>query len=281
MSGPDVPPKRNNHDRDPVEQPRHASRAAPAGHRRVPPHDRPPVRGPREVRPRARGGDADRQADSARLPDRRRRGRSRRGRHLPRGRDRQRPPASEAARRHREGSGGGAGPRPHSRLQDHRALFRGRGRAPDRRAWRSRRRRGADAIPLRRVREVRQAQQDRAGRGARLHRRGRGPGAPRGHHRRPSLHQALRQAGAAGDAVHRAAAGADLRADPGRDLGSQGREEDQVPGQDPDGEDPARVLPQRADEGDPARARRGRGRSRRDRRVRGPDRGDQALEGGP
>ena len=45
------------------------------------------------------------------------------------------------------------------------------------------------------------------------------------------------------------------------------------------GEDPARVLPQRADEGDPEGARR-RGRQGRARRDRGQDQEDQALEGG-
>jgi ATP-dependent Lon protease len=39
-------------------------------------------------------------------------------------------------------------------------------------------------------------------------------------------------------------------------LRPAGREEDQEPGQEPDGADPARLLPQRTDEGDPARARR-------------------------
>src|SRR3546814_5326816 len=46
-----------------------------------------------------------------------------------------------------------------------------------------------------------------------------------------------------------------------------GREEDQGPRQAPDGEDPARILPQRAVEGDPARdGQRGRGRRRRERK---------------
>src|SRR3546814_10042937 len=52
------------------------------------------------------------------------------------------------------------------------------------------------------------------------------------------------------------------------------------PRQAPDGEDPARILPQRAVEGDPARAgQRGRGRRRRDRRTDRKDRQAQALKG--
>ena len=60
------------------------------------------------------------------------------------------------------------------------------------------------------------------------------------------------------------APGEGLRPDGGRDLRPAGREEDPLPREAPDGEDPARVLSERADEGDPARAGRDRGRSRRD-----------------
>ncbi len=50
--------------------------------------------------------------------------------------------------------------------------------------------------------------------------------------------------------------------------------------QAPDGEDAARVLPQRADEGDPEGTRRLRGRARRAAGTGGEDRQDQAVEGG-
>ncbi len=54
------------------------------------------------------------------------------------------------------------------------------------------------------------------------------------------------------------------RPDAGRDVGAAGREEDQDPRQDADGEDPARILSERADEGDPEGTgrRRGRGQTR-------------------
>ena len=61
----------------------------------------------------------------------------------------------------------------------------------------------------------------------------------------------------------------------------QVEKQDPEPRQASDGEDAARVLPERADEGDPEGARRRRGRPRRPRRDRAEDREDQALEGGP
>jgi ATP-dependent Lon protease len=60
-----------------------------------------------------------------------------------------------------------------------------------------------------------------------------------------------------------AAAGDGVRLHGGRARRAAGREEDPQPRQAPDGEDPARILSERADEGDPARARQ-RGRGRRD-----------------
>src|SRR6202000_2219217 len=65
-----------------------------------------------------------------------------------------------------------------------------------------------------------------------------------------------------------------------RNLGTAGREADPLARQAPDGEDPARILSQRADEGDSEGARRRR-RSRRTRRSRRENRQDQALEGSP
>ena len=89
-----------------------------------------------------------------------------------------------------------------------------------------------------------------------------------------------RQAGAAGDRQPRRAAGEALRLHGGRDLGPPGREADPQPRQASDGEDAARVLPQRADEGDPEGAGRARGRQGRGLRARGADQDDQAHQGG-
>ena len=76
---------------------------------------------------------------------------------------------------------------------------------------------------------------------------------------------------------HRAA-GEGARPDGERNLGAAGREAHPHARQAPDGEDPARVLPQRADEGDPEGARR-RGRQGRARRDRRQDQAHQAVEG--
>src|SRR6185312_9478861 len=62
-----------------------------------------------------------------------------------------------------------------------------------------------------------------------------------------------------GDAVGSAAAGEGARPDGERDFGLAGREAHPLARQAPDGEDPARVLSQRADEGDPEGTRRRRG----------------------
>jgi hypothetical protein len=66
-----------------------------------------------------------------------------------------------------------------------------------------------------------------------------------------------------------------------RDFGSAGGKAHPLPRQAPDGEDPARVLSERADEGDPEGTRRRRGRPRRDGRTGREDRQDQALQGSP
>src|SRR5262249_6632859 len=88
-----------------------------------------------------------------------------------------------------------------------------------------------------------------------------------------------RQAADPGDAVRYRAPGEGARPDGERNLGAAGGEAHPHARQAPDGEDPARVLPQRANEGDPEGARRrgGQGRARRD---RGQDQEDQTLEGG-
>ena len=76
----------------------------------------------------------------------------------------------------------------------------------------------------------------------------------------------------------RRAAGEGARPDGERDLRAAGREAHPHARQAPDGEDAARVLPQRTDEGDPEGAGR-RGRPRRARRARREDQEDQAVEG--
>ena len=253
---------------------------AAARHRGVSAHDRAAVRRAREERARARGGDEGRQADPARQPEGRVGGRAEGRRHLSRRRARQRAAAAEAARRHGQGAGRGQGPGAHRPLPRQRRLFRGRGRADrgDREG------RGGDqgAVPRRRrgVRALRQAepQHPRGGGGGDLGFDA--GGEARRHRRRAPGRQARGEAEAAGGAGRRRPAGGDLRPDAGRDERAEGREEDQEPRQDPDGAHAARVLPERADEGDPARARRrGRGPGRRG-GVRGADRQDQALEGG-
>ena len=90
-----------------------------------------------------------------------------------------------------------------------------------------------------------------------------------------------REAAAAGDLQRREAPGEGLRPDGGRDQRHADREEDPQPREAPDGEDPARVLPERADEGDPARAGRAGRHARRADRAREAHQEDQALQGSP
>ena len=77
-------------------------------------------------------------------------------------------------------------------------------------------------------------------------------------------------------AKRRRAAGARLRPHGVRDRRAAGREAHPQPREAADGEDPARVLPERAAEGDPEGTRRGRGRQGRDRRARSAHQEDQA-----
>ncbi len=97
----------------------------------------------------------------------------------------------------------------------------------------------------------------------------------------PSRHQDRREAADPRGHFGLRAAGARLHADGERDLGAPGRAQDQKPRQAPDGEDAARVLSERADEGDSEGARRQRGRPRRPGRDRAEDREDQAVQGSP
>ncbi len=107
------------------------------------------------------------------------------------------------------------------------------------------------------------------------------PGRAGRQHRRPPGGEDHRPPAAAGDRQRREAAGEGLRPDGRRDQRAAGREEDPQPRQAADGEDPARVLPERTDEGDPARAGRAGRRARRADRARKAHQEDQALQGGP
>ena len=100
----------------------------------------------------------------------------------------------------------------------------------------------------------------------------------RRHDRLASRGQARRQAGDPGNALDRQAVREVPRPDGERDLGPAGREAHPHARQAPDGEDAARVLSQRADEGDPEGARR-RGGQGRDVRARGAHQVDQAHQG--
>ena len=141
--------------------------------------------------------------------------------------------------------------------------------------------RGAGALGRRRVRELREAQQEDLARGRRRGHPDRRLFQARRHRRLAPRHQDPREAGDPGAADRRRAAGARARPDGERDLGPAGREAHPLARQAPDGEDAARVLPQRADEGDPEGAWRLRGRPRRAGRARGEDRQDQVLQGSP
>ena len=145
---------------------------------------------------------------------------------------------------------------------------------------RSARARGAGAGRGHPVRAVRQAQQEGAAGGPGLAQPDRRSEQALGHRGRASLAQDLGQAGAARDPLAGRAPGAPLRLHGERDQRAPGREADPLAGQAADGEDPARVLPERADEGDPEGARRARGRPRRGLRARGADPQDQAVQGG-
>ena len=99
------------------------------------------------------------------------------------------------------------------------------------------------------VRELREAQQEDLARGARHHQPDRRLLQARRHDRLAPGGQDLRQAGRPRDHRRLGAAGARLHADGERDLRAAGREEDPLARQAPDGEDAARVLSERADEG--------------------------------
>ena len=122
--------------------------------------------------------------------------------------------------------------------------------------------RGAGPHRRRAVRAVHQAQQEDPAGGAGLDQPDRGSQQARRYGRLASRPQDRREAGAARDRQRHRAAGEGLRLHGRRDRRSPGREAHPQPRQAPDGEDPARVLSERAAEGDPEGARRGRGRAR-------------------
>ena len=225
---------------------------------------------------------AERQGILPRRPARPERGRSRPRRALRPRRRRHRDAVAEAARRHRPRAG---------RRRPARAAGRsGRRRRaswPPRSSWSTRTSAdgaevaGADALGDRAVRQLRQAQQAAAGRDRDPARRDRGCRrcSPTRSPSNLSIKVADKQA-LLGELNPVAPARNGVRLHGRRAWRAPGREEDPQPGQAPDGEDPARILSQRAVEGDPARARqRGRGRRRRARRARPEDPQDPAVEG--
>ena len=145
-----------------------------------------------------------------------------------------------------------------------RARARGRGDAP----------RAARA-----VRPVRQAQQEDPARDPDLDVRHRRRRPPRRRDRRAPAAQARAEAGNPRDGRRRQAARAPARTARRRGRHPAGREAHPRPRQAADGEEPARVLPERAGEGDPEGTRRGR-RERRPRRGREEDQGRPDVEGG-
>ena len=256
------------------------SGAAAARHRGVPAHDRAALRRPREVDQGAGRGDALRHlhpAGDAEERLRRRSGdrRDLRGRHAG-----ERAAAAQAARRHRQGAGRGRHARQGSQIHRPQRLLRSRRHRARRRHGRQRRGRGAGALGGHRVRELCEAQQEGVAGSGRRDPADRGLRQARRHGRFASRRQDSRQAGNPGDAVRHRAAGEGARPDGERDLRAAGGEAHPHPRQAADGEDAARVLPQRADEGDPEGARR-RGRPGRAAGARRQDQEDQALEGSP
>ena len=154
----------------------------------------------------------------------------------------------------------GAGRAEIRRFTDNESYYEAHARKSARGRRRRGRGRGAGALGDGRVRELREAQQEDFA-------RGRGRGRPdrrlfqgRRYGRVAPGDQDRREAGDPGAADRGRAAGARARPDGERNLRPPGGEAHPQPRQAPDGEDAARVLPERADEGDPEGARRLRGR---------------------
>ncbi len=138
----------------------------------------------------------------------------------------------------------------------------------------------AGALGRHAVRAVREAQPQGAAGDPHLARRHRAAGAPRRHRRGAHVAQARRQAEDPRDPGRAPPPRAHPRAHRGRDGRAADREAHPRPRQAADGEEPARVLPQRADEGDPEGAGRDGRRAQRDRRAREEDRARRHAEGG-
>ena len=130
------------------------------------------------------------------------------------------------------------------------------------------------------VRAVREAQPEGAAGDPHLARRHRAAGPPRRHRRGAHVAEARRQAEDPRDPGRAPPPRAHPRAHRGRDGRAADREAHPRPRQAADGEEPARVLPERADEGDPEGARRDGRRAQRDRRAREAHRARRHAEGG-
>jgi hypothetical protein len=142
--------------------------------------------------------------------------------------------------------------------------------------------RGAAALGGLRVRELREAQQEDFARSGRRCEPDRGLLEAGRHGRLAPRRQDRREAGDAGDDERQGAPRKGARLHGERDLGPAGGKAHPLARQAPDGEDAARVLPQRADEGDPEGARRRRGRPRRGwPSWKSASSQDEALEGSP
>ncbi len=140
--------------------------------------------------------------------------------------------------------------------------------------------RGAGAHRGHAIRAVHQAQQEDPARGAGLDQPDRGPLEARRHARLAPGAQDPREAGAARGRDRVAAAREGVRLHGERDRRPPGRKAHPLARQAPDGEDAARVLSERAVEGDPEGAGRGRGRQGRIGRARGAHQQDQVHQGG-
>ena len=185
-------------------------------------------------------------------------------------------PIAQTSRRHRARAGPGQFARAARAAERTRRICRSGG-GHERRGHRiGQRSRGHDAPGGRTVRRIRQAQQEagrRSGRTAGRHRRRRRTGR---HDCGGDQCQGVRQAGATGREGPAQAPRNGHVLHGRRTVGASGRAPYSRPGEASNGKDPARILPQRAIEGDPERAWRRRGRQQRDCRTDREDRQDQA-----
>ena len=247
-----------------------AAAAAPAGCSRLPAHGDSAVRRTPEVDQGARSGDGSGQDIMLVAQKTGCQGRADAGGHVRHRLRRQHPADAEAARRHREGAGRRRAARAHrtrSRSSTRTSSCDAARRSPPTRTTNDESRSDAprDRSAVRPVREAQQ--EDPAGDPdvAVGHRR-RGP--PGRHHRRAPAAQARAEAGRSSRCSTSPSASSTCSAQlEGRDRHPAGRKAHPWPRQAPDGEEPARVLPERAGQGDPEGTRRRR-RGRRPRRAR-------------